>query len=48
MQTLKISSSDLLQWSSDDLNVHPQVNMLGADMSVAELLYADLQYVYRN
>lgn len=48
VQTLKTSSSSLLQWSSEDLKVHPHVRDLGANMSVAELLYSDLQYIYRN
>ena len=37
---------NLLQWSDEDRAVHPQASLLGADLSVSENLYSDLQMAY--
>ena len=43
---LKQSDSILRAWSEEDLKIHPQVNIIGADPGIGLLMYSDLQNIY--
>ena len=37
---------ELLEWSEEDLSIHPLIATLGADISIGENLYTNLQVAY--
>jgi len=47
-QQLCMSDTKLLQWTNEDLSVHPDAKQLGTAMASAKDLYKDLQDTYKH